>query len=192
MGVCDSSNNSDFSIFKNKEKTNSKKNSSSIKHQKKNYYNAPIKGNSNIFNNNNNNLSMSKSQLTLGTTINEHPFQRPKMYVYNNKSSFQTSYINGSSMLNGNSMAKGSKLNPDSMSISHSRSYGEIIIDGKMNPEMKGDKDFKNFLDENNNEIDGSIKNNNDTDEKNKKDVNLYHRISKNISSSGNKNDKNK
>ena len=71
------------------------------------------------------------------------------MYVYNNKSSFQTSYINGSSMLNGNSMAKGSKLNPDSMSISHSRSYGEIIIDGKMNPEMKGDKDFKNFLDEN-------------------------------------------
>ena len=187
MGVCDSSDNSNFSSFKNKEKQKSNKNIYSSK--QRNYYNAPIKGNSGLFNTNN--LSMSKSQLTLGNTINEHPFQRPKMYVYNNKSSFQTSYINGSSMLNGNSIAKGSKLNQSSMSMSHSRSYGEIIIDGKMNPDMKGDKDFKNFLDDNNKEIDESLINNNNTDEKNKKDVNLYHRTSKN-SNNGNKNSKNK
>ena len=187
MGVCDSSDNSNFSSFKNKAKQKSNKNIYSSK--QRNYYNAPIKGNSDLFNKNN--LSMSKSQLTLGNTINEHPFQRPKMYVYNNKSSFQTSYINGSSMLNGNSIVKGSKLNQSSMSMSHSRSYGEIIIDGKMNPDMKGDKDFKNFLDDNNKEIDESLINNNNTDEKNKKDVNLYHRTSKN-SNNGNKNSKNK
>ena len=78
-----------------------------------------------------------------------------------------------------------------------SRSCGEIIIDGKINPEMKGDKDFQNYIETNNNVIDdiindnGNGSNSNNSEGKNKKDVNLYHRINKNMNS-GNKNNKNK
>ena len=194
MGVCESLNNSEINPPKSKEKIMSKKNKNnySQKNQGRNFFNAPIQGNS--FNLNPNNTNISQSQLTLGTTINEHPFQRPQIHVYNNKSS-QTSYINGSTIINGNSLIKGSKSNHNSFSMS--RSCGEIIIDGKINPEMKGDKDFQNYIETNNNDIDdvindnGNGSNSNNSEGKNKKDINLYHRINKNMNS-GNKNNKNK
>jgi len=188
MGLCESLNNSDITQSKSKSKIISNQNPYPS-NRGPNLYNTPIKGNS--FYISPNNISMSQSQLTLGTTILEHPFQRPQMHIYNNKS-FQTSYINGNSMMNGNSMNKNSKLNGDSLSMS--RSCGEIIIDGKINPEIKGNKDFENYIDGSDQNIDLINDNNNDNIEnKNKRDINLYHRISKNVNNNnGNKNDKNK
>ena len=185
MGLCESLNNSDIPQSKSKSKITTNKNPYFPSYRGPNLFNTPIKGNNH--NLNPNNISMSQSQLTLGTTILEHPFQRPQMHVYNSKS-FQTSYINGNSMMNGNSITKNSKLNPDSFSMS--RSCGEIIIDGKINPEMKGNKDFQNYVDDNDKNIDLV---NDNIENKNKKDVNLYHRMSKNMNNNnGNKNDKNK
>ena len=143
MGICESLSNSDIPQSKSKSKITTNKNPYFPSYRGPNLFNTPIKGNN--YNLNPNNISMSQSQLTLGTTILEHPFQRPQMHVYNSKS-FQTSYINGNSMMNGNSITKNSKLNPDSFSMS--RSCGEIIIDGKINPEMKGNKDFQNYVDD--------------------------------------------
>ena len=188
MGLCESLNNSDIPQSKSKSKITTNKNPYFPSYRGPNLFNTPIKGNNYFLNPNN--ISMSQSQLTLGTTILEHPFQRPQMHVYNSKS-FQTSYINGNSMMNGNSITKNSKLNPDSFSMS--RSCGEIIIDGKINPEMKGNKDFQNYVDDNDKNIDLVNDNNDNSENKNKKDVNLYHRMSKNMNNNnGNKNDKNK
>ena len=193
MGVCESVNNSDITQSNGKNKVISSKNKNTYSkiNRNNNYFNTLIKGNSINFNPNN--TSASQSLLTLGNTINGHPFLPPQMHIYNSKS-FQTSIMNGSSLTNGNSIVKGSKLNSNSLSMS--RSCGEIIIDGQINPEMKGEKDFQKFIDTNNGDIDDvkdneNIISHNNDEGKNKKDINLYHRTSKNLNNA-NKNGKNK
>ena len=177
MGVCEGFNLDENTSSKNKSKILSNKSENPSPFiTGKNYFNAPIPGNSNILNSNN----MSQSTLYLGNTLTGNPFQKPKKMVYN-QNSFQTSYINGSSIgMFGNSINKGSKAMHDSMS----NSCGEIIIDGQINPEIKGDKNIEKFFGENDNIIDKEFEDEN-KDEKNKKDVNLYHRINKN--NNGNK-----
>ena len=77
--------------------------------------------------------------------------------------------------------------------MSTSKSFGEFIVEGEINKNMEGDKDFNNFMKMNTND---NIDNRNSLDENKivninvnrfKKDVNYYHKKnSKNINNDNN------
>jgi hypothetical protein len=178
MGLCESANNNIHSSAK-KNKIKSLKKQSSSNNNKKNLYCSPI-GTSNYLNNKN--MSLSQTQITLG---NQSYIQKPKPkpYVYQNNTN-SISYIG----INGNSFAKeNSKLNSNSLSISNS--YGELIIDNQINPEMKENKEFKEFFDSNykdiialNNDKNINAEEEEEVNKGSKKNLNLYHQFKKNKS----------
>ena len=168
-------------------------------HQKGNYYHTPI-GDSNT---NFNQLNLSQSQMTVGNN-SYYPPQKVKPFIYVNKykqnNNLQTSLATGSlhgpnnysSITSGN---KGeSRISDNNMSTS-----GEFIVDGEINKNMEGDKDFNNFMDLNNKDIMDDFENifddhnenkNTNTNKNNinkyKKDVNYYHK--KNLKNNKNSN----
>ena len=178
MGLCESTNNNNHSSAK-KNKIKSLKEQSTSNNTKKNLYCSPI-GTSDYLNNKN--MSLSQTQITLGNQSYIHK-PKPKPYVYQNNNTNSISYIG----INGNSFAKGnSKLNSNSLSISNS--YGELIIDNQINPEMKGNQEFKEFFDSNYKDIIASNNDNNinaeeeEVNKGSKKNLNLYHQFKKNKS----------
>ena len=178
MGLCESTNNNNHSSAK-KNKIKSFKKQSTSNNTKKNLYCSPI-GTSDYLNNKN--MSLSQTQITLGNqSYIKKP--KPKPYVYQNNNTNSISYIG----INGNSFAKGnSKLNSNSLSISNS--YGELIIDNQINPEMKENQEFKEFFDSNYKDIIASNNDNNinaeeeEVNKGSKKNLNLYHQFKKNKS----------
>ena len=198
MGTCES-------IFNdNSLKSKYKKNRSSLlnsqnqksiltnKNQNQNYFRSPI--DNSTAENNFVNMSATQSQLTLGNISGYNIPQRPKEYKYINQyrqnNNLQNSLVTGSLVgLNQNSMTysgnnTNSKLNMNSMSMS--QSYGEYIIDGKINRNMEGNKEFNTFIDNNTkkdvsaidiiNDIDDNYdKDSNKNDSNNNtKDINFY------------------
>ncbi len=198
MGTCES-------IFNdNSLKSKHKKNRSSLlnsqnqksiltnKNQNQNYFRSPI--DNSTAENNFVNMSETQSQLTLGNISGYNIPQRPKEYKYINQyrqnNNLQNSLVTGSLVgLNQNSMTysannTNSKLNMNSMSMS--QSYGEYIIDGKINRNMEGNKEFNSFIDNNTkkdvsaidiiNDIDDNYdKDSNKNDSNNNtKDINFY------------------
>ena len=192
MGLCESENNSNHTSDK-KNIINPKKNQSSYNNKNKNLFCSPI-GSSNYLNQRN--MSLSQTQLTIGNQSNFFPPPKLKPYVYNNN--YNSKYSISSNGINANSFSKGySKLNNNSLSISNS--YGELIIENQINPEMKENKDFKEFFDSNDKNKDIITSNNNinnvdenGTNKTNKKNLNLYHQFrKKNSNTNLNKNNKN-
>jgi len=162
---------------------------------KGNYFRSPI-GDSDNFNS----MNMSQSQMTNGNN-SYYPPKKTKLLTYVNKykqnGNLQTSLATGSlhgannysSIISGN---KGdSKFSDTNMSTS--KSFGEFIVEGEINKNMEGDKDFNNFMKMNTND---NIDNRNSLDENKivninvnrfKKDVNYYHKKnSKNINNNNN------
>lgn len=197
MGVCDSLFNeptpSDRNLMMEKQLKLNLENSQNIaQNQKKgNYFRSAI-GNSDNFKN----TSMSQSQATLGNN-SIYPTQQKKLYKYVNKyeqnGNLQMSLAAGSlqhsnnysSITSGN---KGESKLSDNNNLSTSKSFGEFIIDGKINDKMEGDKDFNNFMNMTKENIGDSGKstegNKNANGNTNKKDVNYYHKkILKNTNS---------
>ena len=79
MGVCEGFNLDENTSSKNKSKILSNKSENPSPFiTGKNYFNAPIQGNSNILNSNN----MSQSTLYLGNTLTGRQFQKPKKIIY--------------------------------------------------------------------------------------------------------------
>ena len=192
MGTCESLLNGGSLKYKSKKSHSSQYNNhkpkpiSSSKNQ--NYFCSPI--NNSTQGNNFVNMSTTQSQLTLGNISGYNNPQRPKEHKYINKykqdSNLQYSLVNGSlEGLNQNSLMNStykdrSKLNINSMSMS--QSYGEFIIDGKINNNMEGNKEFNNFINKNKkndiNEFDiiNDTNNNDKNNINNIKDVNFYHK----------------
>ena len=192
MGICDSlfNNSSNPSNTNGKEEGNqyrklpiNNKHQSSQNKQRGNYFRSSI-GESNDFNN----MNMSQSMTTVGNN-SFYPPQKIKPFTYVNtykqngnlQKSLATGSLHGtnnnySSIMTGNK--SDSKISDNNMSTS--KSFGEFIVEGEINKNMEGDKDFNNFMDMNVDDIidndinlDGDIKNNIN---KNKKDVNYYHK----------------
>ena len=176
MGLCESENYNNHSSSKKNNKSK-KQLSSNIK---KNLFCSPI-GSSNFLNDKN--MSLSQTQLTINNQSNYCPPPKPKLYVYNNNYNSKNSI--SSNGINGNSFTKGySKLNNNSLSISNS--YGELIIENQINPEMKENKNFKDFFNSNDKDTYASSNDNTNTDDEkdenknNKRNINLYHQFRKN------------
>ena len=190
MGLCESENNSNHSSTKKNKINPLKKQSSYNDNKNKNLFCSPI-GSSNYLNNKNMNLS--QTQLTIGNQSNYFPPPKPKLSVYKNNYNSKNSII--SNGIKGNSFTKGySKLNNNSSLINNS--YGELIIENQINPEIKENKDFKEFFDSNDNDIMASNNINDETEKEtnknNKKNLNLYHQFrKKNNNTNMNKNNKN-
>ena len=192
MGICDSlfNNSSNPSNTNGKEEGNqyrklpiNNNHQSSQNKQRGNYFRSSI-GESNDFNN----MNMSQSMTTVGNN-SFYPPQKIKPFTYVNtykqngnlQKSLATGSLHGtnnnySSIMTGNK--SDSKISDNNMSTS--KSFGEFIVEGEINKNMEGDKDFNNFMDMNVDDIidndinlDGDIKNNIN---KNKKDVNYYHK----------------
>ena len=192
MGICDS-------LFNN----SSPPSNSTSKNGKKEpelYQKLPINNNQQFSNNkkrgnyfrsqigepnNFQNMDISQSMTTVGNNSFYPPKQvKPFTYVntYKQSGNLQRSLATGSlhgtnnysSIMTGN---KGdSRLSDNNMSTS--KSFGEFIVEGEINQNMEGDKDFNNFMDmnkdsfiDNGNNLDGDIKKNIN---KNKKDFNYY------------------
>ena len=72
--------------------------------------------------------------------------------------------------------------------MSTSKSFGEFIVEGKINKNMEGDKDFNNFMKMNNNDNIGDSRESTEDNNKIvnininrfKKDVNYYHKKNSN------------
>ena len=198
MGTCESIFNDNTLKSKHKKNRLSQsinQNQKSIltnKNQNQNYFRSPI--DNSTAENNFVNMSATQSQLTLGNISGYNIPQRPKEYKYINQyrqnNNLQNSLVNGSLVgLNQNSMTysannTNSKLNMNSMSMS--QSYGEYIIDGKINRNMEGNREFNTFIDNNTkkdvsaidiiNDIDDNYdKDSNKNDSNNNtKDINFY------------------
>jgi len=210
MGICESLFNSSSNSENDDSKDNPYKrntykhfNNNQIESNNKpkgNYFRSPI-GDSKIEDPNKfNNMSLSQSQMTNGNN-SYYPPKKTKLLTYVNKykqnGNLQTSLATGSlhgannysSIISGN---KGdSKFSDTNMSTS--KSFGEFIVEGEINKNMEGDKDFNNFMKMNTND---NIDNRNSLDENKivninvnrfKKDVNYYHKKnSKNINNNNN------
>ena len=196
MGLCESNNSSNNSSSKKHKINPLKPQFSSDNNNNKNLFCSPIGSSNNL---NNKKMSLSNTQITLGNQSNYIRPPKPKPYIYNNTYNSKNSIT--SNGISGNSFTKGySKLNNNSLSISNS--YGELIIENQLNPEIKENQNFKDFFNSNDKDINASNNNNindndneNDKDEnkKNKRNLNLYHQYRKNKSNDNvDKNYKNK
>jgi hypothetical protein len=205
MGICESLFNSSSNSENDDSKDNPYKrntykhfNNNQIESNNKpkgNYFRSPI-GDSKIEDPNKfNNMSLSQSQMTNGNN-SYYPPKKTKLFTYVNKykqnGNLQTSLATGSlqggnnysSIISGN---KGdSKFSDTNMSTS--KSFGEFIVEGKINKNMEGDKDFNNFMKMNNNDNLGDSRESTDDNNKIvnininrfKKDLNYYHKKNSN------------
>ena len=187
MGVCDSLFGKQKppydknGIIENDQKVESN-NIQNISNNKKkgNYFRSSIGDSLNM--NNFNNLSKSQSLMTGNDSI--YSPQKKNLFKYVNKyeqnGNLQISLATGSLQRSNNyssitSGNKGESRSSDNY-LSTSKSFGEFIVDGKINQNMKDDKDFNNFMDMEKDNIgeSGISSDENKTTNTNKKDVNYY------------------
>ena len=181
MGLCESENNNNHSSAKKNIINPLKKKQTSYNNnnKNKNLFCSPI-GSSNYLNNKN--MSLSQTQLTIGNQSNFFHHPKPKLPIYNNNN-YNSKNSLSSNGINTNSFSKGySKMNNNN-SLSINNSYGELIIENQINPKMKDNKDFKEFFDSNDKDINATNDVNNeaekDKNNTNKKNLNLYHQFRK-------------
>lgn len=203
MGICES-------LFRSssppKEETITKQNQPSKqipnnqyiseKEKNGNYFSSPIGDPTNF--DNLKNMSMSLSQTTMDNNNSFYPPQKTNLYKYVNKyqqnGNLQMSLEKGSLQHSNNlsSITSGNKGDSKSSdnNLTTSQSFGEFIVEGKINDNMEGDQDFNNFMNMNedkDNIIDSGksldINNKNGNKNVNKRDVNFYHK--KNLKNNG-------